>query len=206
MDQRKCDCPCDRDGSLPLEARRYFFTFFAQFCAFVPKKIQVAFSKHSCRSKIRCFSGTSAPEKMFDRHSNLSAHQIINYRADADCKCLCLVGIAVKLCPFFGYSFCPHPHASASMFFFAASKLSYVFFILATFQDSRVVGQMQLYSTERRVSQPIEGHAACFVRFKSEGNPHPSNLFCFSMRNEQGGKVSISTFTCHISTRGPRRI
>lgn len=33
-------------------------------------------------------------------------------------------------------------------------------------KDSRVVGSMQLYSTERKVSQPIEGHAACFVRFK----------------------------------------
>uniref|UniRef100_A0A914RX54 Uncharacterized protein n=1 Tax=Parascaris equorum TaxID=6256 RepID=A0A914RX54_PAREQ len=48
--------------------------------------------------------------------------------------------------------------------------------------DNRVVGAMQLYSTERKVSQPIEGHAACFVSFKAEGNPHPSNLFCFSVR------------------------
>lgn len=48
---------------------------------------------------------------------------------------------------------------------------------------------MQLYSTERKVSQPIEGHAACFVPFKMEGNPNPSNLFCFSVRTTQGGKV-----------------
>lgn len=50
---------------------------------------------------------------------------------------------------------------------------------------------MQLYSTERRVSQPIEGHAACFVKFKLEGNPHPSNLFVFSLKNDQGGKVRM---------------
>lgn len=97
--------------------------------------------------------GTSNPEKIFDRHSGLAGHQIINYRADDDCKWLCLIGIAAK--------------------------------------DTRVVGQMQLYSTERKVSQPIEGHAACFVRFKVEGNPHPSNLFCFSNRNETGGKLHV---------------
>lgn len=51
------------------------------------------------------------------------------------------------------------------------------------------MGAMQLYSTERKVSQPIEGHAACFVPFKMEGNPNPSNLFCFSVRTTQGGKV-----------------
>jgi clathrin heavy chain len=56
-------------------------------------------------------------------------------------------------------------------------------------KDSSVVGSMQLYSTERKVSQPIEGHAACFTQFKIEGNPLPSNLFCFSFRNVSGGKV-----------------
>ncbi|GMS88450.1 hypothetical protein PENTCL1PPCAC_10625, partial [Pristionchus entomophagus] len=58
-------------------------------------------------------------------------------------------------------------------------------------KDNRVIGSMQLYSTERRVSQPIEGHAACFVKFKLEGNPHPSNLFVFSLKNEQGGKLHM---------------
>ena len=50
---------------------------------------------------------------------------------------------------------------------------------------------MQLYSTERKVSQAIEGHAACFVQFKLEGNPHPSSLVCFSLRNAAGGKVYL---------------
>uniref|UniRef100_A0A1I8AX39 Clathrin heavy chain n=1 Tax=Steinernema glaseri TaxID=37863 RepID=A0A1I8AX39_9BILA len=58
-------------------------------------------------------------------------------------------------------------------------------------KDNRVVGQMQLYSTERKVSQPIEGHAACFVKVKVENNPHPSNLFCFAVRNQTGGKLHI---------------
>ncbi|XGW13703.1 hypothetical protein V3C99_000207 [Haemonchus contortus] len=97
--------------------------------------------------------GESAPTKMFERHQSLAGSQIINYRADLECKWLVLVGIAAK--------------------------------------ENRVVGSMQLYSTERRVSQPIEGHAASFVRFKMDGNPHPSNLFCFSVKNEAGGKLHV---------------
>ncbi len=57
------------------------------------------------------------------------------------------------------------------------------------------MGSMQLYSVERRVSQPIEGHAAAFARFKLEGNAEASNLFTFSVRpaNSQGntGKLHI---------------
>ena len=49
---------------------------------------------------------------------------------------------------------------------------------------------MQLYSVERKVSQPIEGHAGTFAQIKLEGNPEPSNLLCFAVRNTQGGKVS----------------
>ena len=56
-------------------------------------------------------------------------------------------------------------------------------------QQNRVVGAMQLYSVERKVSQPIEGHAASFTKFKMEGNPHLSTLFCFAVRGAQGGKV-----------------
>jgi clathrin heavy chain len=50
---------------------------------------------------------------------------------------------------------------------------------------------MQLYSTERKVSQPIEGHAAAFSTFKVDGNPHPSTLFMFAVRGAQGGKVQL---------------
>lgn len=48
---------------------------------------------------------------------------------------------------------------------------------------------MQLYSVERRCSQSIPGHAASFAQFKIEGNPEMSTLFCFAVRNVQGGKV-----------------
>eukprot|EP01137_Pigoraptor_chileana_P023618 Opistho-2@90189 len=58
-------------------------------------------------------------------------------------------------------------------------------------QEGRVVGAMQLYSVERKVSQPIEGHAASFAQFKLEGNSTPSTLFCFAVRNAAGGKLHI---------------
>lgn len=57
-------------------------------------------------------------------------------------------------------------------------------------QQNRVVGAMQLYSVERKVSQPIEGHAAAFSSMKLEGNAQPSTIFCFAVRSAQGGKVS----------------
>lgn len=50
---------------------------------------------------------------------------------------------------------------------------------------------MQLYSVDRKVSQPIEGHAAAFGDFKVEGNTKPSTLFCFAVRSQAGGKVML---------------
>lgn len=50
---------------------------------------------------------------------------------------------------------------------------------------------MQLYSVDRKVSQPIEGHAAGFAQFKMEGNTEESTLFCFAVRGQAGGKVSF---------------
>lgn len=58
-------------------------------------------------------------------------------------------------------------------------------------QQNHVAGTMQLYSVERNVSQPIEGHAAAFAEFKIEGNPKPSTLFCFAVRSPTGGKLHI---------------
>lgn len=49
---------------------------------------------------------------------------------------------------------------------------------------------MQLYSVDRKVSQPIEGHAAGFAQFKMEGNAEESTLFCFAVRGQAGGKVA----------------
>uniref|UniRef100_A0A3Q3GQE4 Clathrin heavy chain n=1 Tax=Labrus bergylta TaxID=56723 RepID=A0A3Q3GQE4_9LABR len=58
-------------------------------------------------------------------------------------------------------------------------------------QQNRVVGAMQLYSVDRKVSQPIEGHAAAFGDFKVEGNAKASTLFCFAVRSQAGGKLHI---------------
>lgn len=70
-------------------------------------------------------------------------------------------------------------------------KLQWLLLIGISAQQNRVVGAMQLYSVERGVSQPIEGHAAAFAQFKVEGNPEPSTLFCFAVRTPQGGKLHI---------------
>uniref|UniRef100_A0A8C1KPL8 Clathrin heavy chain n=1 Tax=Cyprinus carpio TaxID=7962 RepID=A0A8C1KPL8_CYPCA len=58
-------------------------------------------------------------------------------------------------------------------------------------QQNRVVGAMQLFSVDRKVSQPIEGHAAAFGHYKLEGNPNASTLFCFAIRGQAGGKLHI---------------
>lgn len=63
-------------------------------------------------------------------------------------------------------------------------------------QQHRVAGNMQLYSVERKVSQPIEGHAAAFAQFKLPGNSEESTLFTFAVRTQQGGKVCVLVHVC----------
>jgi len=58
-------------------------------------------------------------------------------------------------------------------------------------QQGRVVGAMQLYSVERQVSQPIEGHAAAFASIILEGASQPTKLFTFAVRTATGAKVSL---------------
>ncbi|XP_051759546.1 clathrin heavy chain 1 isoform X1 [Ctenopharyngodon idella] len=58
-------------------------------------------------------------------------------------------------------------------------------------QQNRVIGAMQLFSVDRKVSQPIEGHTAAFGLYKLEGNPNASTLFCFAVRGQAGGKLHI---------------
>lgn len=55
----------------------------------------------------------------------------------------------------------------------------------------KIKGAMQLYSRERNVSQPIEGHAAAFAEVKLAGNQHPTKLFSFSVRTGTGAKLHI---------------
>jgi len=70
-------------------------------------------------------------------------------------------------------------------------KAEWLLLIGISAQQNRVVGAMQLYSVERKVSQPIEGHAAAFASFKMENNKETSTLFCFAVRSVQGGKLHI---------------
>jgi clathrin heavy chain len=50
---------------------------------------------------------------------------------------------------------------------------------------------MQLYSVEKKVTQPIEGHACAFGTLKLEGATAPSIIFTFAKRNAQEAKVGI---------------
>lgn len=55
----------------------------------------------------------------------------------------------------------------------------------------KVKGAMQLYSRERGVSQPIEGHAAAFAEIKLDGNQHVTKLFTFTVRTGNGAKLHV---------------
>lgn len=55
----------------------------------------------------------------------------------------------------------------------------------------KVKGAVQLYSRERGVSQPIEGHAASFAELKLDGHQKPTKLFTFSVRTATGAKVRL---------------
>jgi len=71
------------------------------------------------------------------------------------------------------------------------AKVQWLLLIGIIAKDNRVVGAMQLYSVSKNVSQPIEGHAAAFAQFKYENKTEESTLFCFAVRNAQGGKLHI---------------
>jgi len=98
---------------------------------------------------------------VFDRHATLAGNQIINYRVSPDQTWLVLVGIS------------SNP---------AAGQPGQTAF--------KIKGSMQLYSVERGVSQPIEGHAATFANVKQDGAAQPSKLFSFAVRTAVGAKVS----------------
>ena len=118
--------------------------------------------------------GDSQPVKVFDRHASLQGCQIINYRTDESLQWLLVNGT----------------QSDTKDRIALATNIS-LSGIQA--QEGRVVGRMQLYSVERQVSQPIEGHAAAFTQFKLEGNKKTSTLFSFAVRTAQGGKVNRTT-------------
>ncbi|KAK7679481.1 hypothetical protein QCA50_017535 [Cerrena zonata] len=55
----------------------------------------------------------------------------------------------------------------------------------------KVKGAMQLYSRDRGVSQPIEGHAAAFAEVKLDGHQNKTKLFTFAVRTATGAKLHI---------------
>jgi clathrin heavy chain len=56
----------------------------------------------------------------------------------------------------------------------------------------KVKGAMQLYSKDRAVGQPIEGHAIAFAELKLDGHQLPTKLFTFAVRMGTGAKVRPS--------------
>jgi clathrin heavy chain len=56
---------------------------------------------------------------------------------------------------------------------------------------NRIIGAMQLYSKEKNVSQPIEGHAASFANLTLEGASTPSTLFTFAAKTAAGAKIHV---------------
>ncbi|KAE9393463.1 clathrin heavy chain [Gymnopus androsaceus JB14] len=55
----------------------------------------------------------------------------------------------------------------------------------------KVKGSMQLYSRDRGVSQPIEGHAAAFAEVKLDGHQNVTKLFTFAVRTATGAKLHV---------------
>ena len=60
-----------------------------------------------------------------------------------------------------------------------------------TQQQGRVVGQMQLYSKERGISQAIEAHAAAFGTLRLEGAAADTRVFTFAVRSAASAKLHV---------------
>mmetsp|Transcript_85130 Transcript_85130/g.127573 ORF Transcript_85130/g.127573 Transcript_85130/m.127573 type:complete len:1700 (+) Transcript_85130:39-5138(+) len=60
-----------------------------------------------------------------------------------------------------------------------------------TLSNNRVVGSMQMYSVEKNISQPIEGHCGAFTRVTLPGASTPSTLFSFANKSEAGAKLFV---------------
>jgi clathrin heavy chain len=58
-------------------------------------------------------------------------------------------------------------------------------------EGDRVVGRMQLYSVERRVSQAIEGHAAAFCKFQINSKDPGTKLFVFATKTSNASKFHV---------------
>ena len=48
-----------------------------------------------------------------------------------------------------------------------------------------------MYSSERKISQIINGHAATLAKFRVKGNSTDSTLFCFAEKTEERCKLTV---------------
>ncbi|KAL9644530.1 hypothetical protein ABK040_009394 [Willaertia magna] len=86
-----------------------------------------------------------------------------------------------------------HPNlANASIINYRTdSKQQWLLLIgLTRAEDNSTKGVMQLYSVEKKVTQPIDGHAACFVDFKLSNN-YVTTVVCIATNTPQGGKLFV---------------
>eukprot|EP00011_Vannellida_sp_DIVA3-517-6-12_P006730 CAMPEP_0114634276 /NCGR_PEP_ID=MMETSP0168-20121206/15897_1 /TAXON_ID=95228 ORGANISM="Vannella sp., Strain DIVA3 517/6/12" /NCGR_SAMPLE_ID=MMETSP0168 /ASSEMBLY_ACC=CAM_ASM_000044 /LENGTH=1681 /DNA_ID=CAMNT_0001845973 /DNA_START=191 /DNA_END=5236 /DNA_ORIENTATION=+ len=60
-----------------------------------------------------------------------------------------------------------------------------------TQRDGAVVGNMQLFSVDRNLSQPIEGHTGAFTKVTLKGSDTPSTLFSFANKTAAGAKLFV---------------
>lgn len=73
----------------------------------------------------------------------------------------------------------------------SSSNQSWLALIGIAQRDGRIAGTIQLYSTERKQSQIIEGHAADFADVVVSGATTPSTMFCFAQRTAAAAKLFI---------------
>ncbi|EEB07199.1 clathrin heavy chain Chc1 [Schizosaccharomyces japonicus yFS275] len=58
-------------------------------------------------------------------------------------------------------------------------------------RDNRIVGNMQLFSQDRQVSQPLECHASAFGVIRPEGYANDVQVLAFANRIPNGAKLSV---------------
>eukprot|EP01097_Dermamoeba_algensis_P002873 TRINITY_DN2141_c0_g1_i1.p1 TRINITY_DN2141_c0_g1~~TRINITY_DN2141_c0_g1_i1.p1 ORF type:complete len:348 (-),score=48.91 TRINITY_DN2141_c0_g1_i1:19-1008(-) len=61
---------------------------------------------------------------------------------------------------------------------------------LAAKEQNKFIGTIQLYSSEKKVSQVIEGHMAAFANYRLDGGS-TSTLFCFASKTDTASKLFI---------------
>ncbi|TID31065.1 hypothetical protein CANINC_000309 [Pichia inconspicua] len=76
--------------------------------------------------------------------------------------------------------------------FSASSKLNWFAIGGIAQENGRIVGHIQLFSKDRNISQPIEGHVCTFTNLKLQGSAIDTELFAFAVRNETGGVLHIN--------------